>query len=163
MPDPCPTLKLATPKLITVRMPNFWPEAASVWFAILEVQFRFHRIIRQDLRFAIMAQWLTEEIAISVSDVLLGPMSDTPYTDLKMAILHRSKQSTRTSKTYMKHHFEKPQSLSYAKVMESEMVRAEQLEDFPEQPTMCINTTVHPRNLHVPSVGILFSRKSYVM
>ncbi len=56
-----------------VRMPDFWPHAATCWFTILEAQFKLHRITRQDLQYAILGQWLTGEVAIEVSDVILGP------------------------------------------------------------------------------------------
>ncbi len=69
-----------------VRMPDFWAHAATCWFTILEAQFRLHRIIRQDLRYATLGQWLIEEVAIEVSDVILGPPSETTYDDLKDAI-----------------------------------------------------------------------------
>ncbi len=51
---------------------------------------KLHRIIRQDLRYAILGQWLTEEVAIEMSDGILGPPSKTPNDDLKDAILRRS-------------------------------------------------------------------------
>ncbi len=69
------------PDVPMARIPDFWPHAAACWFLVLEAQFKVHRIDRHDLRYAIVTQWLTEEITISVSDVLLGPMSDTPYDD----------------------------------------------------------------------------------
>ncbi len=69
------------PDVSMVRMPEFWPHAATYWFLVLEAQFKVHSINRQDVQYAILTQWLTKEIAISVSDVLLGPMSNTPYTD----------------------------------------------------------------------------------
>ncbi len=79
-----------TPDVPMVRMPDFWPHAATCWFTILEAQFKLHRITRQDLQYAILGQWLTEEVAIEVSDVILGPPSETPYDDLKDAILRGS-------------------------------------------------------------------------
>ncbi len=72
------------------RRPEFWPHAATYWFLVLEAQFRVHRLTRQDLQYAILGQWLTEEVAIEVSDVILGPPSETPYDELKDAILRRS-------------------------------------------------------------------------
>ncbi len=93
------------PDVPTVRMPNFRPHVATCWFLVLEALVQ--KIDRQDLRYAILTQWLTEEIAISVSDVLLGSMSDTPYTDLKMSILHqtsRAKQPLNNKKRYTEPH-----------------------------------------------------------
>ncbi len=118
---------------------------------MLEAQFRVHRINRQNVRYAILTQWLTEEIAISVSDVLLGPKSDTPYNHLKMAILHQTslaKQPNSTNQTCTEPHLEDPQSFSYAIVMNTETMHAEELEVIPEQPTKSIKPTVHPSNQH---------------
>ncbi len=99
------------PDVPMVKVPDFWPLSATCRLLVLEAQFSVHRISRQYLRCAILTQWLTEEIAISVFDVLFGPMSDTPYTDLKMAILHqtsRAKQPTYNKKTYTETHYISP-------------------------------------------------------
>ncbi len=61
------TLQHAKTDITTEKMPNFWPDAASALFAILEDQFGLRRINN-------LGQWLPEEVATSVSDVLLGPM-----------------------------------------------------------------------------------------
>ncbi len=50
---------------------------------------KLHRIINQDLRYATLGQWLTEEVVIEMSDVILGLPSETPYDDLKDTILRR--------------------------------------------------------------------------
>ncbi len=57
--------------MTTAVMPNFWSDAKSALFVILEEQVRSRRINN-------LGQWLPEDVAISVSDVLLGPMSDAP-------------------------------------------------------------------------------------
>ncbi len=78
-PDFGCTIQHATADMITMKMPNSWSDVALAWFAILEAQLRIHKIIRQSLRFEISAQWMTVEIAISISDVLFEPMSDALY------------------------------------------------------------------------------------
>ncbi len=60
------------------------------WFTILKAQIRLSRINRQDQRYAILGQRLTEEVAIEASDVIPGPLSVTPYDDLMDAIRRRS-------------------------------------------------------------------------
>ncbi len=84
------TLQLAITDVTTEKMAQFWPESVSAWFAILEAQFRLHRIHRQDLRYAILDQWLTEEITVDVSDVIIGTPSETPYDFWKNATLRQS-------------------------------------------------------------------------
>ncbi len=48
-------------------------------------------------------------------------MSDTPYTDLKMAVLHqtsRAKQPTCTKQTYVESHGEEPTAIKLRKGQE---------------------------------------------
>ncbi len=101
-----------------------WPHVATNWYFIIEV----HKIDRHDLQYAILTQWLMEEIAISVSDVLIGPMLDTPYTDLKMTILHPTarakKKPNSTNRTYREPNFGDPHPFSYATVMHSELMNS---------------------------------------
>ncbi len=96
--------KLAVP---VVRMSEFWSHAATYWFLVLEAQLKVHKIDRQDLQDAILTQWLTKKIAISVSDVLIGPM----------AILHsttRANNPNSTNQTYREPHFKDAHPFSYA-------------------------------------------------
>ncbi len=116
--------KHAKPDVPIVRMPDFWPRVATCWFIFLAAQLKVHRIDRQGLRHAILSQWPTEEIAISVSDVLLGPMSSTPCTDFKVA--------TSTKQTHATPNCEDPLPLSYANVMNTAIMYAEELEGIPE-------------------------------
>ncbi len=145
------------PDVPVVRMLDFWPHVATCWFLVPDAQFRVHRIGRQDVRYAIVTQWPTEVTAISVSDLLLGPMSDTSYTDLKMAILHqtsRAKQPNSTNQTYTEPHLKDSQLFSFATVVNTETMHTEELEVIPEQPTTCIESTVHPSNLHKSPVTL---------
>ncbi len=64
------------PRHATVR--EFWPHAATCWFTTIDAQ-----LSRQGLRVAILAQLLTEDIALEVSDVTLNDY-------LKEAILRRT-------------------------------------------------------------------------
>ncbi len=72
-----------------VLMPDFWPTEAALCFRLLENQFYLYKITNQFTRFAILTPYLTEEVAVQVSDVLIRPSFDTPYDDLKNAILQR--------------------------------------------------------------------------
>ncbi len=67
------------------RHANSGAYAASACCVVLEVQFRVHKIILQDLRYEISGQWLAEDIAKSFLGVILGPLSETLYD----AILRR--------------------------------------------------------------------------
>ncbi len=92
-----------------------------------------------------MGQWLTEAIVISVSSVLLGPISDTPCTDFKVTILHQTslaKQPPRTEQTDKELHCEEPLSLSHVNALNTEMLHAEGLEDISKEPNTYINSIV---------------------
>ncbi len=56
-------------------------------------------------------------------------------------------QTTRTNQTDMDLHYEDPLSLSYVMVLDTEVMLAEQLEGFFEEPTACTNSIVHLNNL----------------
>ncbi len=72
-----------------VLMPDFWPTKAALWFRLLENQLFYCQITDQFTRFATLAPYLTEEVAVQVSDVLIHPSAETPYGNLKNAILRR--------------------------------------------------------------------------
>ncbi len=79
-----------------------------------------------------------------------------------MAILHptdRTEQPNSTNQTYREPHFEDPQPLSYATVMHTEPIHAEELEVIAEQQTECIISTVHPDNLHRSPVTLYAVQK----
>ncbi len=57
------------------------------------------------------------------------------------------KQPTRPNQTDMDLHYEDPLSLSYVMVLDTEVMLAEQLESFFEEPTSCTNSIVHLNNL----------------
>ncbi len=101
------------------------------------------------MQYEISTHWLTERITISVSNIRLRPMSNTPYTDLKIAILHQTsstKQPKSTNQAYTEPHFEDQQSVINATAMNTETVHAEEVEVIPEQPTKFIEPTVPPSN-----------------
>ncbi len=82
-------LRNAMTDMPAVLMPDFWPTEAALWFRLLENQFFYCKITNQFTRFAILTPYLTEGVALQVSDVLMRPFVDTPYEDLKNAILQR--------------------------------------------------------------------------
>ncbi len=81
------TLRHIMTHMPAVLMPDFWPTEAALRFHLLENQFFYCKITNQFTRFAILTPYLTEEVAVQVSDVLMRPSSETPYDDLKNAIL----------------------------------------------------------------------------
>ncbi len=70
-----------------MKVSTFWLTAAACWFSILEAQFKLNKISSQTAKFLHLTQALTADIAQEVSNILLAPMSENPYDDLKKVIL----------------------------------------------------------------------------
>ncbi len=94
MSDVSRMLKQAAAEGISMKAPTFWPTAAACWFSILEAQFKLSKISSQNAKFSHLTQALTADIAQEVSAILLAPMSETPYDDLKKVILDRTQPTT---------------------------------------------------------------------
>ncbi len=163
-----------------VLMPDFWPNEAALWFRLLETQFSYCKITNQFTRFAILTPYLTEEVAVQVSDALIRPSAETPYDDLKNAILPRLQPPKAGSATkLLPQHpavfqsspslqaqsssrpvaipirsnlvFHKAQIPAYTSTEEVKFMCVEEFAEFPE-PTTCIISTVKPCQFHEPQV-----------
>ncbi len=64
-----------------VRTPDYWTNVVTCWFTILEPQFR------QNVGYATSGPWLTEEVAIEITSIILRTYFQYPCDDLKGAIL----------------------------------------------------------------------------
>ncbi len=151
-------------------MPDFWPTEAALWFWPLENHFSYGKITNQSTRFAIWTPYLTKEVAIQVSDVLIRPSVETLYDDIKNAILQRlqppksgsvtellpqqpavsqsspplqAQSSFRPVAFPMRNNlvFHKPQIPAYASTEDVKFMYAEEFAEFPET-TTCIISTV---------------------
>ncbi len=117
------TLRHAITNTPAVLMPDFWPTEAALWFRLLENQLSYCKITTQFTRFAILTPYLTEGIALQVSDVLIRPFVDTPYEDLSSAPLY-AQFSFRSEAAPMKNKqvFYKAQNFAYASTEEVELI-----------------------------------------
>ncbi len=138
------------------------------------------KITNQFTRFATLTPNQTEEVAVQVSDVLIRSSAETPYDDLKNAILRRLRPPKARSATKLLPQqpavfqsspplhvqsssrpvavpmannlvFHKAQIPAYASTEEAEFMCAEEFAEFPE-PTTCIISTVMPGQFHEPPV-----------
>ncbi len=76
---------------------------------------------------------------------------------MKLAILHqtsRAKHPISTKQTQMEPYCEDPLPRSYKKVVNTEVMHADDLKDIPELLNTCIKPTLHPSNLHMSSVAL---------
>ncbi len=67
------TLRHAMTDMPAVLMPDFWITEAALWFRLLENHFFYYKITNQFTRYAILPPYLTEEVVVQVSDVLIRP------------------------------------------------------------------------------------------
>ncbi|XP_031336309.1 uncharacterized protein LOC116165775 [Photinus pyralis] len=86
-PQPQTTTIAAT----AVVLPAFWPNRVELWFSMAEAKFDLAhpKITREDTRFNHVLTVLPPEIADEVSDLIIQPDPNTPYTKLKSAIVTR--------------------------------------------------------------------------
>ena len=80
---------------VSIKLPKFWPNNINLWLAQVESQFYSHNIRTQATKFHHMVAQLQPEVAEVVSDILLNPLSATPYDDL----VRRLKQEYEESQT----------------------------------------------------------------
>ncbi len=138
----------------------FWQEAASVWFTILEAQFMPHRLHRQDLRYSILCQWLREEVATEVSDVILGHLSDplricnepSGHNTLELHFFPEASPSYEPAGTVTVARQIENWTTRHVVIGAVEFTSAEELH---EQAIMPIKPTVRTRNMHIsPSLSL---------
>ncbi|KFD51305.1 hypothetical protein M513_07905 [Trichuris suis] len=77
-----------TTAALAVKLPQFWPHSAKLWFAQAEAQFALARITASITKFYHTIASLPDSIATQVDD-LLEPYGDTPYEYLKAKLLER--------------------------------------------------------------------------
>ena len=66
MPSDTPLVAAVSPKL-----PEFWPQAADVWLAQAEAQFRLAKVTVSQTKFDLAVQRLDRDTALRLQDVLL--------------------------------------------------------------------------------------------
>ncbi|KAK4296348.1 hypothetical protein Pmani_002496 [Petrolisthes manimaculis] len=80
-----------TPTISTFRATSFSSHDPTLWFTILEVNFRAHRITTSLKKFSIATTLLPPKALTQLSDsVTAACTSDTPYEDLKTTRLEAS-------------------------------------------------------------------------
>lgn len=81
------TLGIGATAVLT--LPKFWAEDPALWFVQVENKFRLHRITSQARQYEFLIDALPPQAATEVRDILLSPVSDTPYDVLKEALISR--------------------------------------------------------------------------
>ena len=77
-----------------LRAPAFTSHDPNLWFTILEVNFKAYSISTSLAQFSHACTLLPSDVVAQVSDTITSaPSSDTPYEDLKAAVLARLQSS----------------------------------------------------------------------
>jgi len=74
-----------------VKLPDYWPHSPGIWFARVELRFEVCGIVSEREKFAHTVNALTQEATRLVTDLILTPPVDRPYTILKdrLLLLHQ--------------------------------------------------------------------------
>ena len=72
---------------VSPKLPPYWPNDPSVWFAQVEAQVTTRNITSQSTKFAYIISSLQPEIAQEIRDLLISPPTDEPYNKLKSELI----------------------------------------------------------------------------
>ncbi|CAH0551106.1 unnamed protein product [Brassicogethes aeneus] len=74
---------------VTVKLPPFWKDKPTLWFAQVEAQFMIAHITQEITKYSYVISHLDERYANEVEDLIINPPANTPYTTLKTEIIRR--------------------------------------------------------------------------
>lgn len=74
---------------ITTKIPPFWTKNPALWFAQMDSQFINKGVTSEKTKYHTIVSTIESEIAAQVSDIILNPPPDAPYTALKERLLER--------------------------------------------------------------------------
>ncbi|XP_037970921.2 uncharacterized protein LOC119693005 [Plutella xylostella] len=74
---------------VGVRVPPFWPEDPTLWFAQIEHQFELSRITADETKFYYLASQLEHQYAKEVRDIIKNPPATDKYLKLKTELIRR--------------------------------------------------------------------------
>lgn len=80
---------------VSIKLPPFWPNDPTLWFAQVESQFVTRGITVESTKFHHVVGSLSPEAATEVRDIILSGSSTHSYSNLKKALIDRSTESER--------------------------------------------------------------------
>lgn len=84
----------STASILAFRAPQFCTHDPNMWFNLVECNFKANKITSSITKFSHATSLLPQDVLTKVSDVIRKAIqSDTPYEDLKAAILKRLESS----------------------------------------------------------------------
>lgn len=82
---------------VAMKAPTFCSQDPAMWFSILECSFKASRTTNSLTKFTTAASLLPPDVLTQVSDVVISAhTSESPYEDLKAALLNRLQSSVAT-------------------------------------------------------------------
>lgn len=87
-----PTLTLSdAPAIcrIAVKLPPFWPDRVTVWFAQAEAQFHLAGVVTDDTKYSHVLSQIDYKIAGEIEDIVTNPPSEGKYQKLKDTLINR--------------------------------------------------------------------------
>ena len=70
-----------------VKLPDFWPEAAHVWFCRADAEFQTKNVTLSSTKHSYLVAALPQDVALRVADALLQPDATDPYISLRDRLL----------------------------------------------------------------------------
>ena len=72
---------------VSKKLPAFWPDAAEVWFAQVEVQFAIRNVTVSKTKFYHAGAVLPQEVASQILDLIRAPPAGDPYGVLQEGLI----------------------------------------------------------------------------
>uniref|UniRef100_A0ABD2VVR2 DUF7041 domain-containing protein n=1 Tax=Trichogramma kaykai TaxID=54128 RepID=A0ABD2VVR2_9HYME len=74
---------------VAVKLPAFWPDRPSLWFAQADSQFILSDITVESTKFHYVVSQLDARVALEVEDIITNPPAVNPYTFLRLMLIER--------------------------------------------------------------------------
>ena len=87
-PNMAPTESDNSVAAVSLKLPTFWTQQPSIWFAQTEAQFAIRKIVTEETKYYHVVAALDQETATRVSDLLQAIPTSEPYTTLKNRLVN---------------------------------------------------------------------------
>ena len=78
---------------VSIKLPPYWPDDPTIWFAQVEVQFVTRGITSEQTKYSHVVASLQPQFAKEVRDILVSPPTVKPYQVLKTELMKRTSAS----------------------------------------------------------------------